>query len=109
MIYKYLVNSISRALSSGNESSNKQIFDTLEEAATYIHDVWYDEFCKDFDFPQDWDEDDMGAPFPSKDEFTLEAIVKKMNNKYNKRSVTLFDYRSEYASLVPYELILEKI
>ena len=47
----YLVTGISRALSSGSESYNKKIFATLEEAATYIHDVWYDEFCNDFEFP----------------------------------------------------------
>ena len=106
----YLVTCISRALSSGNESSNKKIFDTLEEAATYIHDVWYDEFCEDYDYPRYWDEEDMGAPFPKKEEFTFKAIKDKMEkSKYNKRLITLFNYYSQYATLVPYELILEII
>jgi hypothetical protein len=104
----YLVTIISRALSSGNESSYKRVFSTLEEATTYIHDEWYDEFCTDYDYPQYWDEEDMGAPFPKKEEFTFEVIKNKMeNSKYNKRSITLFNYYSQYATLVPYELILE--
>ena len=106
----YLVTGISRALSSGNESSYKKVFSTLEEAATYIHDEWYDEFCIDFDYPSDWDEEDMGAPFPKKEEFTFKAIKDKMeNSKYNKRSINLFRYYSQHHALIPYELILEII
>jgi hypothetical protein len=106
----YLVTGISRAFSSGNESSYKKIFNTLEEATTYIHDVWYDEFCTDFDFPSEWDEEDMGAPFPKKEEFTFKAIKDKMeNSKYNKRSINLFRYYSQHHALIPNELILEII
>ena len=110
MSNKYLVTSISRALSSGNESSRKKIFDSLEEATTYIHDEWYDEFCEDFEFPSEWDEEDMGVPFPKKEEFTFKSIKDKMeNSKYNKKSIKFFNYYSQYAALVPYELILEII
>ena len=106
----YLVTSISRALSSGNESSYKKVFSTLEEATTYIHDEWYDEFCQDFYFPSEWDEEDMGAPFPNKEEFTFKAIKDKMeNSKYNKRSINLFRYYSQSHALFPHELILEII
>ena len=106
----YLVTGIYRALSSGNESYNKKIFATLEEAATYIHDVWYDEFCEDFYFPSEWDEEDMGAPFPKKEEFTYKAIKDKMeNSKYNKRSINLFRYYSQHHALIPNELMLDII
>jgi len=101
----YHLNHISRTLSSGYESSTKKSFETLEEAATYIHDVWYDEFCEAFEFPSDWDEEDMGGPFPSKEEFTIKSIMTKMKNK---QTVNLFRYYSQYAALIPNELILEK-
>jgi len=101
----YNVIHISRTLSSGFESSRIKNFETLEEVATYIHDEWYDQFCEDFDYPNEWDIDDMNANFPSKEEFTLKSITDKIKNK---RKVELFRYYSQYACLIPYELILEK-
>ena len=47
----YHLTSISRTMSSGFESTFKKSFATIEEAATYIHDVWYDEYCQNFEFP----------------------------------------------------------
>jgi len=106
----YLVTEISRALSSGSESSGKKVFSTLEEAATYIHDIWYDEFCEGFYFPDEWDEEDMGVPFPKKEEFTFEAIKNKIDSsKFNKRRIELFSYYSNYHALIPNELVLEII
>ena len=49
----YHLTSISRTMSSGFESTFKKSFATIEEAATYIHDVWYDEYCQNFEFPSD--------------------------------------------------------
>ena len=103
----YHLTCISRTLSSGYESSYKKSFETLEEAATYIHDVWYDEFCQDFEFPGEWDEEDKGCPFPKKEEFTYEALKNKFNNKYSKRRVVLINAYSQYAALIPNEVMLE--
>jgi hypothetical protein len=91
-------------MSSGFESTYKKSFATLEEAATYIHDEWYDEYCKDFDFPSEWDEEDRGCAFPKKEEFTLEAIKSKMGKK---NRLVLLDAFSQYAYLRPNEVMLE--
>jgi hypothetical protein len=95
---------LTRTLSSGFESTFKKSFATLEEASTYIHDEWYPSFCEDFEFPRDWDEEDMGRAFLKKDELTLEAIKTKMQNK---RRLVLLDAYSNYAALKPFEVLLE--
>jgi len=100
----YHLTSISRTMSSGFESTYKKSFATLEEAATYIHDEWYDEYCQDFDFPSEWDEEDRGCAFPKKEEFTLEAIKSKMGKK---NRLVLLDAFSQYAYLRPNEVMLE--
>lgn len=100
----YHLTVISRTLSSGFENGYKKSFATLEEAATYLHDEWYDEYCQDWEFPLEWDEEDRGRKFPSKDQFTLETIKAKM---LNKRRLVLIDGYSQYAALVPNEVMLE--
>jgi hypothetical protein len=95
---------LTRTLSSGFESSFKKSFATLEEAAIYIHDEWYPSFCQDFEFPGDWDEEDMGRAFLKKDELTLDVIKTKMHNK---RRLVLLDAYSQYAALKPFEVMLE--
>lgn len=101
----YLLTETSRAHSSGYENYFKKAFNTLEEATSYIHDIWYDRFCEEFWFPEEWDEDDMGAPFPKKELFAPEVIISKMKG----RRIVLFDYYSQFCCLVPNELVLEKI
>jgi len=103
----YHLTCISRTMSSGYETSYKKSFETLEEAAKYMHDVWYDEYCEDYFFPDEWDEEDRGCPFPKKEEFTYESLKNKFNNKYNKRRVVLIDAYSQYAALIPNEVMLE--
>jgi hypothetical protein len=100
----YHLTSTSRTLSSGFESTFKKSFATLEEAATYIHDVWYDDFCEDFEFPLEWDEEDRGCAFPKKEEFTPEAIKSRIGKK---RKLVLIEGYSQYAALVPNEVVLE--
>ena len=102
----FLLTETSRAHSRGYENYFKKAFNSLEEAATYIHDVWYDQFCQEFSFPEDWDKEDMGgADFPKKETFAPEVIISKMKG----RRLTLFDYYSDFCFLVPNELVLEKI
>ena len=100
----YHLTSISRTFSSGYETTFKKSFATLEEAANYIHDEWYDEYCQDYEFPLEWDEEDRGCAFPKKEEFTLESIKIKMGKKSR---LVLIDGYSQYAALVPNEVVLE--
>ena len=102
----YLLTDISRAHSSGYENTWKKLFKTLDEAAAYIHDEWYDNFCEGYEFPTHWDEEEMGCHFPPKSDFTPDLIK---SNMLNKRRLVLLDAYSNYACLVPNEVTLEII
>jgi len=103
----FLVTYITRTQSSGFESRNNKIFDTLEQAAEYIRTEWYDGFCELNSYPDEWDEEDFGRPMPTRDEFSLDAINKIRSKKFYFGK--LFDPYSQYAGLVPNELHLEEV
>ena len=102
----FLVQTIYRAHSSGDESTDRSSFQTLEEAVSYITNDWYTGFCVDYDYPDAWDSEDMGMAFPTKEEFAKSVNEKTASMK---RSVELFGPRSDYCALVPVELTLHKI
>jgi hypothetical protein len=104
----YLLREISRAHSSGYENSSNYTFKTVEELANYVYNVWYDQFCITYDFPEEWDSDDMGCEFPTKEEFAPDVICKKLVNLNVNQSVELFGGFSQYCYLVPNELIALK-
>lgn len=101
-----LVTYITRTQSSGFESRTNKVFDTLEQAAEYIHGEWYDSFCEINDYPVEWNEEDLGRPMPKREEFSLEAIKKARSGKFIKK--VLFDPYSQYCGLVQNELHLEE-
>jgi hypothetical protein len=103
----FLVTYITRAHSSGYENRSNKVFDTLEEAATYIQTKWYDGFCDLNSYPDDWDEEDFGCPMPKREDFSLESINKKLSAKF--WLGTLFAPYSAYCGLVPDELRLEEV
>ena len=103
----FLVTYITRTQSSGFESRNNKIFDTLEQAAEYIRTEWYDIFCGLNYYPDEWDEEDLGRPMPTRDDFSLDAIKKAMSKKF--WSGTLFDPYSNYCGHVPNELHLTEV
>jgi hypothetical protein len=102
----FVVTYITRTLSSGFESRTVKTFETLEKATEYIHGEWYDSFCELNSYPDDWDEEDFGRPMPSREDFSLEAIKKIRSKKFYLGK--LFDPYSQYAALVPNELLLEE-
>ena len=106
----YLLTDISRAHSSGSESSSSSSFETLEAAVHYITNDWYDGFCTDYEYPLCWDADDMGMPFPTKEEFT-QTVVEKISQigKKNRWSLSVFAPYSQFCRLVPNEITLSKI
>jgi len=101
----YVVIQISRAHSSGYENMGTMVFTTLEEVANYLQNDWYESFCEAYNYPSDWDEEDMGGPFPSKESFSADAIQKAFG-KYNE--ARMFDYYSEYCGLKPDEIIVQR-
>lgn len=103
----FLVTYITRTQSSGFESRNNKVFDTLEKAAEYIKGEWFDSLCEINDYPIEWDDDDLGRPMPTRDEFSLEAIVKLRSGKF--KSNVLFAPYSQYAGLITNELHLEEV
>ena len=103
----FLVTYITRVHSSGFENRHNKIFDTLEQAAEYIQGEWYTSFCELNNYPDDWDEEDLGCPMPTREDFSLEAITKAQSKKF--WLGTLFAPYSQYACLIPDELLLEEV
>ena len=99
----YILTDISRAHSSGEETSSKQVFQTLEKAVSYITNDWYEALCVDYDYPAVWDVDDMGCSFPTKEEFT-QTVMEKVRTM--KTSVEIYNPYSDYCRHVPIELQL---
>jgi hypothetical protein len=103
----FLVTYITRTMSSGFESRSNKLFDTLEQAVAYIQGEWYDSLCEINDYPTEWNEEDLGRPMPTRDDFSLESIVKARSGKF--KSKVLFDPYSQYCGHVPNELYLEEV
>jgi len=99
----YVLTDISRAHSSGSESSAQTVFETADAVIDYLKNTWYDEFCTAYDYPDSWDADDMSMPFPTKEEF-VQSVTDLVRS--TKRSTVLFGPYSEYCALVPSELVL---
>jgi hypothetical protein len=104
----FLLTEISRALSSGYETTSHRTFSTVEDLANFVSFIWYDQFCKSYDFPEMWDAEDMGMEFPSRKDFSANTICEKLSQMKhgNTCPVKLLDAYSQYASLVPNELIV---
>jgi len=101
----YTVIQITRAHSSGYENTSARAFSTIEDVANFLQNEWYDSFCEGNNFPSDWDEEDMGAPFPPKESFSVDAIQKKFG-KFSR--AFMFDYYSQYCGLAPDEIIVHR-
>jgi hypothetical protein len=93
---------VTRARSSGYENRHTIGFETIEAASNYIRNQWYDSYFEE----EEWDEEHMKGPQPTKDEFSPEAIVKKLGNQ---NTVALFDPYNYYHALVPDEIIISKV
>ena len=100
---KYIITDISR--NGCEQYSSTTIFKSIEDTVTYIRDVWYDQFCTEFDYPDAWDADDMGCSFPTKEEFALEKINEKIRT-HKGGALVIFGPRSDYCAHVPSELLL---
>jgi hypothetical protein len=102
----FLLTEISRALSSGYETTSHRTFITVEDLANFVYFVWYEQFCESYNFPDMWDAEDMGMEFPSRKDFAASTICEKISQMKhgNTLPVKLFDAYSQYASLVPNEL-----
>jgi hypothetical protein len=93
----YILTFVHRAHSSGNQSISTKSFHTLDSVSKFLQDEWYDD---QFDY---WDEDDMGCSQPTKDDFAVSQLETKLGRK---RQVELYGPYSQYACLVPDEVIL---
>ena len=102
----FIVQTTYRAHSSGDESSGRSSFQTLDDAVNYITNDWYTGTCTDYEYPEMWDAEDMGMSFPTKDEFT-QMVKEKLSNM--KRQVNIFAPYSDYCALVPLELTVYEI
>ena len=99
----YVLTDISRAHSSGSESSSQTVFETADAVIDYLKNTWYEDFCTAYDYPDAWDAEDMNSSFPTKEEF-VQMVTDLVRS--TKRSTVLFGPYSEYCALVPSELVL---
>ncbi len=97
----FLVTYIYRQPSSGAEQTHNKAFNTLEEASIYIRTEWFDSLCEINDYPSYWDEDELGGPMPSRDDFTVEEIQRKGN--------VLFAPYDKHYCIIQNELRIQKI
>ena len=88
-------------MSSGFEHRGNRLFDTIEQASEYIQTEWYDTLCEENDYPSEWDEENLGCPMPSREDFTVEAIQKIRGN-------VLFAPYDKVNAIVQNELHLNK-
>ena len=93
---------VTRARSSGYENRHTIAFETIEAASNYICNQWYDSYFEE----EEWIEEHMKEPQPTKDEFSPEAIEKKLGKQ---NTVALFDPYNYYHSLVADEIIISKV
>lgn len=103
----FLVTYIYRAASSGSESRTSKLFDTLEKAVEYIYTEWYDSFCEINEYPSEWDEENLGRPMPTRDDFNIEAITKIRSSKF--KPTIIFGPYDQNCALVQNELHLEEV
>lgn len=97
----FLVTSIYRNPSTGAEQSHPRLFPTLEEATEYIRTEWYDDLCEINYYPEEWNEENLGGPMPSRDDFV--NLVK------NRKSKTIFAPYDNHHAIVQNELRLEEL
>jgi hypothetical protein len=72
-INAYLVKIVERAHSSGAEHWYERTFLSLEGASKYMQQYLKD-IASDFNYPEDWEVDDMGCEFPEPDIFSVEKL-----------------------------------
>lgn len=97
----FLVTYIYRNPSTGAEQSHPRVFQTIQEATEYIRTEWYDDFCEINYYPEEWNEENLGGPMPSRDDFV--SFVK------NGKSKTLFAPYDNHHAIVQNELRLEEV
>jgi len=103
----FLVSEIYRTPSSGYTTRANKVFDSLEGAVKYINTQWYDGLCDLNDYPAEWDEENMGQPMPTREDFSLEAIKKIISSRF--KPTLIFGPYDKYCGLVPNELHLEEV
>lgn len=107
----YLVTTIYRAHSSGSESRYDQVCLTLAGASKVLQ-KFYDDWCTDYNYPEDWDQEDMHVPFPSRDIFSVAALEKaatKLHPGKLWKSVELWGPESDWEAQKPVEILLKLV
>ena len=105
----YLVTSIFRAHSSGSESRHDQVCHSLEGVSKVLL-KFYDNWCLDYNYPEEWDQEDMHVPFPSRQTFSLAAIQKvsaRLHPGKLWKQVELWGPESDFEAQKPVEILLK--
>lgn len=105
----YLAIIIERAPSSGGESRSQQVFLSLEGASAWLMKQ-FECYGEDWYYPDEWDEEDMGCPFPDKNIFNVDALKANLaTNDVAFYDKAIWGPQSEYQGQAPIEFFIKKI
>ena len=108
-INAYLVKIVERAHSSGAEHWYERTFLSLEGASKYLQQYLKD-IAEDFDYPEDWDVEDMGgAEFPGPEIFSVEKLQEHLTKEKKNFGYDspIWGPESEYEAQAPREVFLK--
>ncbi len=107
-INAYLVKIVERAHSSGSEHWYERTFLSIEGVSKYLQQ-YLEDLKKDYDYPEDWDADDMGCEFPGPEIFEVEKIQEHLTKE--KRNFgydsPIWGPESEYECQRPREIFVK--
>ena len=105
----YLVIVIERAPSSGAEQRSQAIFLSLEGAVEWLKKQ-HEAYAEDYYYPDEWDEEDFGCPFPESSMFTVDLLKENLaTNEVAYYDKHIWGPYSEYQGQVPLEYFIKKV
>lgn len=105
----YLVIVIDRAPSSGSENRCQKVFYSLEGASAWLINQ-HEAFAEDYNYPEEWDEEDMGCAFPGKEIFSIENLKENLEkNKKTYYDKPIWGPYSQYCCHAPTEYFIKGI
>ena len=105
----YLVIVIDRAPSSGAEHRSQHIFLSLAGASAWLQKQ-HDGYAEDLYYPEEWDEEDFGCPFPESSIFSVECLKDNLaTNELAYYDKPIWGPYSKYQGQVPLEYYIKKV
>ena len=105
----YMVIVIERTCSSGAEHRIQRVFLSLEGASAWLMKQ-HETFAEDWYYPEEWDEEDFGCPFPESSIFSVELLKENLaTNEVAYYDKPIWGPYSQYQGQVPLEYYIKKV